>query len=35
MPDAKMLKMAKSIKHCMMIVTKAKGKTYLVDTSIK
>ncbi|RUU13156.1 hypothetical protein EOD23_05370 [Mesorhizobium sp. USDA-HM6] len=39
MPDAKtsaeMMKMAKPIKHCMMMITDAKGKTYMVDTSTK
>ncbi|RRI02710.1 hypothetical protein EH240_12035 [Mesorhizobium tamadayense] len=39
MPDAKtsaeMMKMAKPIKHCMMMMTDAKGKTYMIDTSTK
>ncbi|WP_292261783.1 hypothetical protein [Mesorhizobium sp.] len=39
MPDAKMsaemMKMAKPIKHCMMIITDAKGKAYMIDTSTK
>ncbi|RUW95983.1 MULTISPECIES: hypothetical protein [unclassified Mesorhizobium] len=39
MPDAKMsadmMKMAKPIKHCMMMMTDAKGKAYMVDTSTK
>jgi len=39
MPDAKMsaemMKMAKPIKHCMMVMTDAKGKTYMIDTSTK
>ncbi|OBQ63406.1 hypothetical protein [Mesorhizobium erdmanii] len=38
-PDAKMgaemMKMAKPIKHCMMLMTDAKGKTYMIDTSTK
>lgn len=38
-PDAKMsaemMKMAKPIKHCMMIMTDAKGKAYMIDTSTK
>ncbi|WP_027055177.1 hypothetical protein [Mesorhizobium erdmanii] len=38
-PDAKMgaemMKMAKPIKHCMMMMTDAKGKTYMIDTSTK
>ena len=38
-PDAKMsgemMKMAKPIKHCMMMMTDAKGKAYMVDTSTK
>ncbi|RWM24463.1 MAG: hypothetical protein EOR74_24595 [Mesorhizobium sp.] len=33
--SAEMMKTAKSIKHCMMIATDAKGKNYLIDTSIK
>ncbi|MER8635791.1 hypothetical protein [Mesorhizobium sp. M0601] len=37
MPDAKMsaemMKMAKPIKHCMMLMTDAKGKTFMIDTS--
>ncbi|MFD2058870.1 hypothetical protein ACFSQT_39085 [Mesorhizobium calcicola] len=39
MPDAKMgadmMKMAKPIKHCMMMMTDAKGKAYMIDTSSK
>ena len=39
MPDAKMsaemMKMAKPVKHCMMMMTDAKGKTYMIDTSTK
>jgi len=39
MPDAKMsaemMKMAKPIKHCMMVMTDAKGKSYMIDTSTK
>jgi hypothetical protein len=39
MPDAKMgaemMKMAKPIKHCMMLMTDAKGKAYMIDTSTK
>ncbi|CDX21717.1 conserved exported hypothetical protein [Mesorhizobium sp. ORS 3324] len=39
MPDAKtsaeMMKTAKPIKHCMMMMTDAKGKTYMLDTSTK
>jgi hypothetical protein len=39
MPDAKMsadmMKMAKPIKHCMMMMTDAKGKAYMIDTSTK
>ncbi|CDX22623.1 hypothetical protein [Mesorhizobium sp. M2C.T.Ca.TU.002.02.1.1] len=39
MPDAKMsaemMKMAKPIKHCMMMITDAKGKAYMIDTSTK
>ncbi|MDX8446301.1 hypothetical protein [Mesorhizobium captivum] len=39
MPDAKtsaeMMKTAKPIKHCMMMMTDAKGKTYMIDTSTK
>lgn len=38
-PDAKMgaemMKMAKPIKHCMMMMTDAKGKAYMIDTSTK
>lgn len=38
-PDAKMsadmMKMAKPIKHCMMMMTDAKGKTFMIDTSSK
>ncbi len=38
-PDAKMsaemMKMAKPVKHCMMMMTDAKGKTYMIDTSTK
>lgn len=30
-----MMKMAKSLDHCAMMVTDAKGKTYMVDTSSK
>jgi hypothetical protein len=37
--DAKMMgdmmKMAKPLDHCMMIMTDAKGKAYVVDTSTK
>ncbi|MDR3471251.1 MAG: hypothetical protein P4M09_06135 [Devosia sp.] len=32
---ADMMKMAKPLGHCMMIMTDAKGKTYMVDTSSK
>lgn len=39
MPDAKMssemMKSAKPIKHCMMMMTDAKGKAYMIDTSTK
>jgi hypothetical protein len=39
MPDAKMgaemMKMAKPIKHCMMMMTDAKGKAFMIDTSTK
>ena len=39
MPDAKMsaemMKIAKPIKHCMMLMTDAKGKAYMIDTSTK
>ena len=39
MTDAKMMgsmmKMAKPLDHCMMMMTDAKGKTYVVDTSSK
>ena len=39
MPDpkmsAEMMKMAKPLKHCMMMMTDAKGKTYMIDTSTK
>ena len=39
MPDAKMssdmMKMAKPVKHCMMMMIDAKGKTYMIDTSTK
>ncbi|RAZ85406.1 hypothetical protein DPM33_29975 [Mesorhizobium hawassense] len=39
MPDAKMsadmMKKAKPIKHCMMMMTDAKGKAYMIDTSTK
>lgn len=39
MPDAKMgaemMKMAKPIKHCIMMMTDAKGKAYMIDTSTK
>jgi len=39
MPDAKMgaemMKMAKPIKHCMMIMTDDKCKAYMIDTSTK
>jgi hypothetical protein len=39
MPDAKMsaemMKMAKPLKHCMMMMTDAKGKAYMIDTSSK
>ncbi|MFB9979253.1 hypothetical protein ACFSQQ_13635 [Mesorhizobium kowhaii] len=39
MPDAKMgaemMKMAKPIKHCMMMMTDAKGKAFMIDTSSK
>lgn len=39
MPDAKMsaemMKMAKPVKHCMMMMTDANGKAYMVDTSTK
>jgi hypothetical protein len=39
MPDAKMsaemMKRAKPIKHCMMMITDAKGKAYMIDTSTK
>lgn len=39
MPDAKMsaemMKMAKPVKHCMMMMTDDKGKTYMIDTSTK
>lgn len=39
MPDAKMsaemMKMAKPIKHCMLMMTDAKGKAYMIDTSTK
>lgn len=39
MPDAKMsadmMKMAKPIKHCMMMITDTKGKAYMIDTSTK
>jgi hypothetical protein len=39
MPDAKMgaemMKTAKPIKHCMMMMTDAKGKAYMIDTSTK
>ncbi|WP_292118089.1 hypothetical protein [Mesorhizobium sp.] len=39
MPDAKtsaeMMKSAKPLKHCMMMMTDAKGKTYMIDTSTK
>jgi len=39
MPDAKMsaemMKMAKPVKHCVMMMTDAKGKTYMIDTSTK
>ncbi|WP_246681889.1 hypothetical protein [Mesorhizobium sp. B2-4-10] len=38
-PDAKMsaemMKMAKPIKHCMMMMTDAKGKAFMIDTSTK
>jgi len=38
-PDAKMgaeiMKMAKPLKHCMMMMTDAKGKAYMIDTSTK
>jgi hypothetical protein len=38
-PDAKtsaeMMKMAKPVKHCMMMITDAKGKAYMIDTSSK
>ncbi|UCI30746.1 hypothetical protein [Mesorhizobium sp. B4-1-4] len=38
-PDAKMsgemMKMAKPIKRCMMMMTDAKGKAYMIDTSTK
>lgn len=38
-PDAKMssemMKTAKPIKHCMMMMTDAKGKAYMIDTSTK
>ncbi|MGX7875807.1 hypothetical protein ACVDG5_026560 [Mesorhizobium sp. ORM6] len=38
-PDAKMsgemMKMAKPIKHCVMMMTDAKGKAYMIDTSTK
>ncbi|MDX8527310.1 hypothetical protein RFM68_22675 [Mesorhizobium sp. MSK_1335] len=33
--SADMMKMAKPIKHCMMMITDAKGKAYMVDTSTK
>ena len=32
---AEMMKMAKPLKHCMMMMTDAKGKTYMIDTSTK
>ncbi len=39
MPDAKMsaeiMKMAKPMKHCMMMMTDSKGKAYMIDTSSK
>ncbi|UCI08287.1 hypothetical protein [Mesorhizobium sp. B1-1-8] len=39
MPDAKMsaemMKMSKPLKHCMMMMTDASGKAYMVDTSTK
>ncbi|PBC05763.1 hypothetical protein CK220_00795 [Mesorhizobium sp. WSM3860] len=39
MPDAKisaeMMKMAKPIKHCVMMITDAKGIAYMIDTSTK
>ena len=39
MTDAKtmdsMMKMAKPLYHCVMMMTDAKGKTYMVDTSSK
>ena len=39
MTDAKamdsMMKMAKPLDHCVMMMTDAKGKTYMVDTSSK
>ena len=39
MTDAKMMddmmKMAKPLDHCMMLMTDAKGKAYVVDTSTK
>jgi hypothetical protein len=39
MPDAKMgadlMKAAKPIKHCMMMITDAKGKAFMIDTSTK
>ncbi|WP_263495727.1 hypothetical protein [Mesorhizobium sp. BR1-1-2] len=30
-----MMKMAKPIKHCMMMMTDAKGKAFMIDTSTK
>ncbi|BCG88314.1 hypothetical protein MesoLj113c_44240 [Mesorhizobium sp. 113-3-9] len=39
MPDAKMgvemMKMAKPIKHCMIMMTDAKGKAFMIDASTK
>jgi len=39
MPDAKMgadlMKAAKPIKQCMMMITDAKGKAFMIDTSTK
>jgi len=32
---AEMMKMAKPLKHCMMMMTDAKGKAYMIDTSTK
>ena len=30
-----LMKAAKPIKHCMMMITDAKGKAYMIDTSTK